>query len=153
MKLATISLAILVIACPPLTPESRPLASGVAEVAGSVDPPPSGGAASIFVESDNSKGWQEFLAITSTSAAGDFRLNLTRPGFYWILAIESAGRNSRRGACLVEVDEKQHVAWHRLPKLQVSNRWGGKGSSACEQRKIRLFSSKERATLRYAARK
>ena len=122
-------------------------------ISGKVSKPRAGREVRVFVESDYSGVWQEYSSSSSVGPDGAFEVQIHQPGFYWILAMESRGPLPRRGGCLVEVRHDREAIWHKLPRLRVSNKWGGTASASCSNRVVPLLTTAERARSSYRTRK
>jgi hypothetical protein len=119
------------------------------DVTGTIANPFVGLRTEIAVEADWSKSWQQFPYITSTPDR-HFKIRVNEPGFYWVLAKVSLPKGEIRGACLLQVPEQGDPKWLSLPRLKVSNKWGGKASNACPTQGITLLDGPARNRLSYA---
>src|SRR5438876_102136 len=86
-----------------------------APITGSVATVIPGRTVQIFVESDYSKAWQQFPSMARVNEDGHFLIQIKQPGYYWLIAIESTETGSRRGACLIELQQNGDARWHPLP--------------------------------------
>lgn len=136
-RLSSRCLVAALIASLPVTPVAAATVPP-ARITVRLSPKPPNNLAQVALERDQGSTWQQYLDTRTPAADGTVTFSIQVPGTYWLLGSSRINGHVRRGACLVQVDDKGRATFRKLPRTRQGRKWGGVHSASCAQQTISL---------------